>query len=582
MKKIKLILLMVLVTIFISRAQPVQNRWRMTDEGEIRWNVNPDQAHNDHVEMSGMHVSAIIHYGTNDDGTLLLKKQLIFPMFRFKPNKTRSHLSHEFDQQKQPLIKVDGIELKEFPESFCLNGTIGTVSRTNTPLAVERTIFPSVDKAAVFEIIKLKNGTSTSCKVEIEPYSFEEATDPEKGIYGEYVVSANSNKRGAFKIGPDDVMEFAVICSARRSVIDPHSFSPSFELEKRKRLISGLQESLVLDTPNDTIDREFAFAKIRATESIYDTKGGLMHGPGGGSYYAAIWANDQAEYINPFFPFLGNLNGNESAINSFRHFARFMNPEFNPIPSSIIAEGAGTWHGAKDRGDQAMIAYGASRFALAYGEKQTAQELWPLIEWCLEYLERKKSADGVIFSDSDELENRFENGDYNLATNSLTYGGLLAASYLATALNKNEEASLYHERAAKLKIAIEEYFGANVEGFDTYQYYKGNTKLRAWICYPLNMNIYDRKDETMKALFSDYLWTGNGLLTESGTETFWDRSTLHAFKGLLAAGATDETMKYLAYYSSRRLLGDLFPIQWKPGLKETSDTCRLNPGCTAA
>ena len=29
-----------------------------------------------------------------------------------------------------------------------------------------------------------------------------------------------------------------------------------------------------------------------------------MHGPGGESYYAAIWANDQAEYINPFFPYL--------------------------------------------------------------------------------------------------------------------------------------------------------------------------------------------------------------------------------------------------------------------------------------
>jgi hypothetical protein len=48
----------------------------------------------------------------------------------------------------------------------------------------------------------------------------------------------------------------------------------------------------------------FAFAKIRGTESIYNTKAGLMHGPGGLRYYAAIWANDQAEYINPFFAFL--------------------------------------------------------------------------------------------------------------------------------------------------------------------------------------------------------------------------------------------------------------------------------------
>ena len=123
-------------------------------------------------------------------------------------------------------------------------------------------------------------------------------------------------------------------------------------------------------------------------------KAGLMHGPGGGAYYAAIWANDQAEYINPFFPFLGNINGNESALNAFRHFARYMNPGYKPIPSSIISEGVDFWNGAGDRGDQAMIAYGASRFALAYGDKNAALELWPLIEWCLEYLERKKSPDG--------------------------------------------------------------------------------------------------------------------------------------------------------------------------------------------
>lgn len=47
--------------------------------------------------------------------------------------------------------------------------------------------------------------------------------------------------------------------------------------------------------------------------------------------------------FNPFFPFLGYKIGNEAAINSYRHFARFMNPEYNPIPSSIIAEGKDIW-----------------------------------------------------------------------------------------------------------------------------------------------------------------------------------------------------------------------------------------------
>ena len=108
--------------------------------------------------------------------------------------------------------------------------------------------------------------------------------------------------------------------------------------------------------------------------------------------------NDQAEYINPFFPFLGYEIGNESALNSFRHFARYMNPEYKPIPSSIISEGVSFWHGAKDRGDGAMIAYGAARYALARGDKAEARELWPLIEWCLEYCNRKLTPAGVVAS----------------------------------------------------------------------------------------------------------------------------------------------------------------------------------------
>ena len=155
-----------------------------------------------------------------------------------------------------------------------------------------------------------------------------------------------------------------------------------------------------------------------------------MHCPGGEAYYAAIWANVLAEYINPFFPYLGYEIGNESALNSFRHFARFMNDEYRPIPSSIISEGVGTWHGDKDRGDGAMIAYGAARYALARGDKEEARELWPLIEWCLEYCHRKLTPAGVVASNSDELENRFPAGDANLCTSSLYYDALRSAALL--------------------------------------------------------------------------------------------------------------------------------------------------------
>ena len=558
MNRIKLTLLIIIFSTLMSQAQRDFVRWNLAADGGISWQVKPGETHSDHIEMSGKQISSIVTYGV-DGEKLILKKQLIFPMLRKFPNKTGSHLASNFDEQSLPKILVNGAEMKETPVSFHHKGVVEIQSRTNTPLIVTRLAFPSVDKAAYIEIYYLKNTSVNALSVEIQHEVPEIHTKPEEGIYGEYIVSVQSSKTGNFKIRAGGELEFALVYSARKANDEKYAFSASYELAKRRQMIASILNDLVLETPNDTINREFAFAKIRGTESIYDTKGGLMHGPGGGAYYAAIWANDQAEYINPFFPFLGNIYGNESAMNAFRHFARFMNPEYKPIPSSIISEGVGTWHGAKDRGDQAMIAYGASRFALAYGDKNAANELWPLIEWCLEYLERKKSPDGVIFSDSDELENRFENGDYNLATNSLAYGGLVGASYLATELGKPELASLYRNRADELRKAIEKYFGAKVQGFDTYQYYLGNTKLRAWICYPLNMGIFDRKDETMKALFSDFLWTRDGILTESGTKTFWDRSTLHAFKGLFAAGAASQAMKYFNYYSAKRLLGDHVP-----------------------
>ena len=280
-----------------------------------------------------------------------------------------------------------------------------------------------------------------------------------------------------------------------------------------------------------------------------------MHAPGGESYYAAIWANDQAEYVNPFFPFLGYWKGNDSALNSYMHFARFMNPEFKPIPSSIIAEGTDIWNGAGDRGDAAMIAHGASRYALEKGDRVEAERLWPLIEWCLEYCHRKLNADGVVMSDSDELEGRFPSGDANLCTSTLYYDGLLSAAFLAKELGmKPSVPKLYNARAEKLRKAIESCFGAEIQGFHTYRYYDGNEVLRSWICMPLIVGILDRADGTIAALTSDKLMTKDGLLTQQGSDTFWDRSTLYSLRGMYIAGDTKAAGDFLHYYSSRRLL----------------------------
>ena len=216
-----------------------------------------------------------------------------------------------------------------------------------------------------------------------------------------------------------------------------------------------------------------------------------------------------------------------------------------------------------------MIAYGAARYALAKADKKEAQELWPLIEWCLEYCKRKINASGIVTSDADELEGRFPAGNANLCTSSLYYDALVSASYLAKELGKQSSVSKEYARQAKvLKNNINNYFGSRIEGFDSYRYYEGNDILRSWIAIPLTVGIFEKKTGTVEALFSPRLWSKDGLLTQAGTDTFWDRSTLYALRGVYSAGARERAMEHMAYYSQQRLLGEHvpYPIEaWPEG-----------------
>jgi len=51
----------------------------------------------------------------------------------------------------------------------------------------------------------------------------------------------------------------------------------------------------------------------------------------------------------------------------------------------------------------------------------------------------------------------------------------------------------------------------------------------------------------------------DGLATQAGQETFWDRSTLYALRGVFAAGFSDRALEKLHAYSARRLLGNHVP-----------------------
>lgn len=541
------------------------NRWVINSSGGITWHVDGKIPHEDHIEMSGLKVSTVLRYGVDANGAFTLNRSMVWPMLRMIPNNTHASLMRRFAWDITDMIEANGQSLlNEQVKDITLNGTMEVRSEFALPrkgkLGLTRILFPSVSRPAFCEKYILKNTGETPVAIEIPSSRSVIETDAGKGVDGSYKLVASIQGQTAVQLQPGEEQVFYASFAGYKQ--DEKEQAPDIdkELQARRNLIAGFWDNLVLETPDPVINTMFAFAKIRGAESIYDTKGGLMHGPGGESYYAAIWANDQAEYINPFFPYLGYETGNRSALCSYEHFARFMNPEYKPIPSSIIAEGTDIWAGAGDRGDAAMVAYGASRYALSRGDKAEAEKLWPLIEWTLEYCKRNLNEGGVVASDADELEGRFPAGKANLCTSSLYYDALRSAVYLGKSLGKpSSRLATYTKQADALKKNIDRYFGGTVEGFDTYQYYEGNDVLRSWICIPLTVGIYDRKDATIQALFSPRLWTENGLLTQAGSETFWDRSTLYALRGVYACGETEKATGYLKFYSNQRLLGEHVP-----------------------
>lgn len=579
-------IIFILLSILMTSALCAQNRWILSDDGGIEWIVKEDTPHYDHIEMSGEQVSYVLRWGINGNGSLYTERSLIFPMLRTIPNNTHASLMHRLATDIPSLLGINGLSLQnEKVEKVSINGAVQVVSSFSIGqpniggavrreprriIEVYRTFFPSTDKPLVGEKYVLKNISDQELIIYIPDFSQMLTTLPERGTDGSYIIRSKLSGAGTFRLAPQSERAFHVQFQAHRQNEEPLDADIEQELAARMDYIrNSIDGLLVLDTPDQIINRSFRFAKIRGSESIYRTKGGLMHGPGGESYYAAIWANDQAEYINPFFPFLGYDKGNESALNSFGHFARFMNPEFKPIPSSIIAEGLDIWNGVGDRGDAAMIAYGAARYALARGDRQQANELWDLITWCLEYCKRKINSEGVVESDTDELEGRFPSGNANLSTSSLYYDALISAAYLGKELKVSKSRiNAYQNEAKALRKAIETYFGADMGGYYTYQYYEGNDLLRSWICIPLTVGIHERAEGTIDALLSPKLWSENGMLTQEGSTTYWDRSTLYGLRGIYQAGERDRATELLAQYSEKRLLGEHvpYPIEaWPEG-----------------
>lgn len=585
-----------------SRQKEQKPRWTLADDGRaIVWQPEDDIPHYDHLEMAGEKVSEVLRWGVDADGAFRFERSLVFPTLRKIPNDTHGSLVWRTSADVVPAISIEDMTIAgEKVTQVRFDGILTVKSLWNVgwtysgadrkaghepEIEMTRVFFPSADKLLACEKYTLKNIGGRTFVLNIPDCRCIYTTDPERGADGRiYTIKGEMAGDGNYTLAPGAEVSFEMYFSA--CVAGEETVTPDYgtEYAGRRSFIDEMSSSLILESPDSVLDAEFYFSKIRACESIIKTKNGYMHAPGGEVFYAALWTNDQGEYVSPLFPFTGYRKGNESAKNCYRLFGEFMNDGYSPIPSSIIAEGTDIWAGAGDRGDAAMLACGAARFAMASGEEQTAEELWPLIEWCLEYCRRQKTADGVVASDTDELEGRFPSGDANLSTSCLYYDALLSAAYLADDMGFPRSVSgKYKTEAKRMETAIADYFGAEVSGYETYRYYDGNDILRSWICLPLVAGLDFHREGTAAALLGPELMTSDGVLTAQGDHTFWDRATLYTLRGLFCAGYADEAYGFMHDFSARRLLGEHVPYMveaWPEGAQrhlsaESGLYCRI-------
>jgi hypothetical protein len=548
-------------------AHQYQQFWQLRREHSITWDLTRETRlpHYDNLELSGTQVSAIIRYEVDQAKHLHLTRDVIFPQLRRFTTATespyRAYLRGEYSDDLLPVLTLANQKVEVGSvDSVRIDGKLSFYFQPHDGLTVIRSFFPSMNERCLVEKWTLLNTSEAPRTVGIGTTDLHQEEVGWNGVYHRRVFS---DAQRTVTLPPGARYEFGLYFLASLSNEAAPAVSVATVERSRDAFLDSMATNLQLHSPDPVLNTLFYFSKIRAAESIFRSRYGLVHSPGGGNYYVGIWANDQGEYSGPFFPYLGYHTGNQAARNAYRIFQRNLPTDGSKSWASFEMDATFPF-GERDRGDAAMLAFGATHFLLAAGDPHQSTELWPLVEWCLAYCRRRTTAAGVVASESDELEGRFPAGSANLATSCLYYGALVQAARLARAMHQPAAVSAtYQQQARALAAAIERYFGAELAGLHTYKYYQENTTLRSWISLPLVVGLPARQAGTLDALFGQ-LWSANGVLTElkpgPGTASvFWDRGTLYAFRGAFKAGAANRALERLRSYSTTRLTGFRVP-----------------------
>jgi hypothetical protein len=279
--------------------------WHTNNSHGITWNITKEKRlpHNDDIEMSGTLVSGIIKYKVDQAKQVHITRDIIFPQLRkyTKSNESmyRAYLRSEYNDDVLPVITMGEKRLESgVLDSVVINGIISFFFKERDGISIVRSFIPSMKERCFIEKWTLINSGSIPRSLNI---GATEINQQETGWHGQYYRKIATDAQAVVNIKPGEKYEFGIFFTATVNNAPQPKVTLANVEHNRNLFLDSISKNLVLKTPDNVINTLFYFSKIRAAESIFRSRLGLVHSPGGGNYYVGIWANDQAEYSGPFF-----------------------------------------------------------------------------------------------------------------------------------------------------------------------------------------------------------------------------------------------------------------------------------------
>lgn len=326
----------------------------------------------------------------------------------------------------------------------------------------------------------------------------------------------------------------------------------------RRRFVESWTNGIRLECPDSELMALTHFAKIKASETIFDTPTlGTVHSPGC-MHYCGVWCQDQAEYAAPLFPYLhAPLSKPRAAIEqSFRMIIEYVDLSTRPIPSSVEVDGV--FLGVLERGDTAKFAWGLSQYILAVSNSNITAEFFPSVRFACDVLcqHAASSVTGTVHSWTDELESHFPSGDSNLSVNCLALLALETGAEAALLAQDSPSHKKYSTAAARLRQSVHHYFKTDAPW--RYDYFHGCPEASRWICLSSLAILPEGVAALRYALTALWREDGDegsmvGVRTSASAADFKDHSTLYTIIAGMQAGLEDLAMNGLSAFCKARL-----------------------------